>query len=333
MAKKKEVVEETPVDLSQYRQIHKETSAASSSTLLDSIKNLSKRTIALIVLAVVVVIACIFALTNNKSSKTSYTSSLSDGNTTLVTGDVTITKQGFYEYLLKAYGADEVLNQAYNAIADKEITDEKDIDAAVKDYENDIKSYMGSLKSYADTMGYSSVKDLRNTYIIPEAKKGLLQKKYLTDNFTTVCSTYQVTYLKQITYEKESQALKAIKNSTDKTAFNKIYKEKSGSDLGMVTSKTTSLDENITAILGDLSAITEDGVYSEAVKLSDETYAVFYVYNTDKEKNQDAIIETLANNSDVQEDIEAAYLKQYNFTVNDKKIKEEIKKNHSSFIN
>ncbi|MBO6047099.1 MAG: hypothetical protein J6P61_05015 [Erysipelotrichaceae bacterium] len=332
MAKKTEVTEKS-VDMSQYRRIQRETETKTTTSFIDRIKGLSKRTISIIAVAVVVVIAAIVLLTGKGKSTTAYTSQLSDGKTTICTGDVTITKQGYYEYLLKNYGADEVVNTAYNTVAEKEIDDKDALKKKIKELKKDIKSYMGSLDSYASAMGYDSAKELEEKYIKPQALASLLNDKYLKDNFDTVCSTYKVTFIKQVTFEKESDAVKAIKKATTKKKFDEIFNDSKGTDLGIVTTKTSSLDEKLSDILGDLSKISEDGTYSEVVKLSTDQYAVLYIYNTNKEKHKDDITTSLAANTDIAEEIEAYYLKKYKFSVKDKGIREEIKKNHSSYIN
>ena len=48
-----------------------------------------------------------------------------------------MTKKGLYEYLLDNYGANEVLNEAYNKITAK-VTDQDAIDAKVKEQKNPV---------------------------------------------------------------------------------------------------------------------------------------------------------------------------------------------------
>ena len=70
----------------------------------------------------------------------------------------------------------------------------------------------------------------------------------------------------------------------------------------------------------------------EAVKLSTGKYAVVYVYNTDKNAQKNDIVENLLNLGDVKTDIESYYLKKYKFTVEDKKVKKQIKKISSKYV-
>lgn len=318
MADKKD---KTVQDPSTYKRIHKEEVKHEKQPLFTR-----NRVLALLVI-VCVICGIFFFTTNSKSDK--YTSKVSTGSTKIVTGDVTVTKQGFYEYLLKQSGSNKTIEKAYALIADELITDKKAIDKKVKELEDTYKSYMGSVKAYATAMGYDSVDDFEKNQVIPSAKESLLATKYLKDNYAQACKDYQVAYLMQVSYEKESDALKAIKKYTTKKEFKKI---KNVSDLGCVTKNTSTLDKNITSMLSTLSTTTKDGVYSKAVRLSTGEYAVLFIYNTDKKKNKDTITDSLASDTNVQDDIKAYYLKKYNFTVYDKQLKKEIEKSHSTYL-
>ena len=80
------------------------------------------------------------------------------------------------------------------------------------------------------------------------------------------------------------------------------------------------------------TSLKTDGVYKEAVKLSTGKYAVVYVYNTDKSAQKNDIVKNLLNLGDVKTDIESYYLKKYKFTVEDEKVKKQIKKISSKYV-
>lgn len=94
-------------------------------------------------------------------------SSVKDGSTEVISGDVSVTKKGLYEYLLDNYGANEVLNEAYNKITAKEITDQDAIDAKVKEQKNRYAEYSGSFETYAKNQGYSDAKAFENEVVVP----------------------------------------------------------------------------------------------------------------------------------------------------------------------
>lgn len=256
-----------------------------------------------------------------------YSVKVSDSDKVIVSGsELNITKQDYFDYLLKTSGANEVLDEVLLSIADKELTDQKAIDKQVKEEEKTYEQYAdGGLDKYAKSLGYSSKDDFVNEKIVPVVKLNMLIKKYIEENLETMISEYQVVSFKKIVVDKESAALAIIKEATTKEAFDKKLKEAgtNGEDAGIVT-KNSSLDDNLKKKLKDLSKLDKDGVYSEAIKLSDDKYAVVYVYDTDH-KNKDDLIEALANDSNAKEDVEAKYLKKYHFTVNDDKLAKEIK--------
>lgn len=267
-------------------------------------------------------------------SSSDYSVKVSDSSTTLISGEgISITKQDYFEHLLNTYGSNQVLNDALTAIADKEITNKDEINKLLKERENNYAQYAdGNLEEYAKSLGYASQEEYVNEALLPDVKQELLRNKYIKDNFKTLLTEYHVTRFKKIVVEKESTALSIIKASTNKEEFDKQMTKYSDSaeDVGIVT-KNTTLDENLLKKLETLSKITKDGIYKEAIKLSDGTYAVIFVYDTAKEK-QDEYITALTSDQGIQETIEGTYLKKYNFKVNDSKLKDEIKKISSQYI-
>lgn len=267
-------------------------------------------------------------------SQSSYNVKVSDDSEVLVsTSEMNVTKQGYFEYLLDQYGSNEVLNQALNTIADKEVTDTDAIEKLLQERINDYAKYAdGDIEKYAKSLGYDSKDDYVDKVLRLSVKVELLRNKYIEENLKNLISEYQVTSFKKIIVEKESEALALIKESTSEDIFDQKLKNagNKGEDAGIVT-KESSLDDNLKTALEKLSALKEDGVYSEAIKLSDDTYAVVYVYNTAHQNTQD-IINALTKITDLQDKITGIYLKKYNFEVHDKKIKADIKKLSSEYI-
>ncbi|MCD7809694.1 MAG: hypothetical protein LUH02_10140 [Erysipelotrichaceae bacterium] len=267
-------------------------------------------------------------------SSSSYSVQVSDADSVLVSDStLKVTKQGFYEYLLDSYGANEVLVEALTKIADIELTDEDELNELVEEIKEEYASYTDDdLSVYASYMGYDDVDEYVDQIIVPSAKQELLRKHYITDNLDAMVEEYSVCSFKKIVVEKESEALNIISEATDEEAFDALMEEYSddAEDAGMVT-KNSTLDDNLVEIIDELSAVEQDGVYSSAIKLSDDTYAVLYLYDTDH-SNTDDIIDTLSSDSDVQEYIEGIYLKKYNFDVYDSKIKAAIEEISDQYL-
>lgn len=267
-------------------------------------------------------------------SSPSYSVQVSDGDSVLVSDStLKVTKQGFFEYLVDYYGANEVLVEALTKIADIELTDEDELNDLVEEIKEEYASYTDDdLSVYASYMGYDDVDEYVEQIIVPSAKQELLREHYITDNLEAMIEEYSVCSFKKIVVEKESEALNIISEATDEDAFDELMEEYSddAEDAGMVT-KNSTLDDNLIDILDELSAVEEDGVYSSAIKLSDDTYAVLYLYDTDHSNSED-IVDTLSSDSDVQEYVEGIYLKKYNFDVYDSKIKAAIEEISDQYL-
>lgn len=78
-------------------------------------------------------------------------SKVSDADKELVSGSqLKITKQDFFEYLLDNGGTTEIVKEVLTTIADKEVTDQSELDALVKQREEDYAKYAdGNLEKYA----------------------------------------------------------------------------------------------------------------------------------------------------------------------------------------
>lgn len=314
--------------MAEYKQIHKVEVEKKPFKL-------TKKMIALLVIAIVLVVGVITAYIVT-ADKDGYTSSVQNSSSEVISGDVSVTKKGLYEYLLDNYGANEVLNEAYNKITAKEITDKDAINTKVKELKQRYAEYSGSFETYAKNQGYSDAKTFEKEVIVPEAKSDLLEEKFLDTKFNDVCKKYNVSYLKIVEYSKESEALKALKTVTSADAMNTLMNANTSSstDLGFVCSKssTTTVDKKIIKALSKFTSLKTDSVYKEAVKLSTGKYAVVYVYNTDKSAQKNDIVKNLLNLGDVKTDIETYYLKKYKFTVDDEKVKKQIKKISSKYV-
>ena len=245
------------------------------------------------------------------SSDSGYSVKVSKSDDAMITGsELKMTKQDYFNQLLDQYGAQQVLSEALTTIADKEVTDQEEINKLVAEREKTYaKNANGDLEKYAKSLGYDSKEEYSQEVLVPDVKQELLRNKYIKENLEKMIKDYQVVSFKKIVVTKESEALTIIKESTSAEIFDKKLKDAgtNGEDAGIVT-KNSTLDDNLKSQLSQLSAVNKDGVYSEAIKLSDDSYAVLYLYNTDH-KNTDELINKLTSDGDVQKEIEGIYLK------------------------
>jgi len=269
------------------------------------------------------------------SNANKYNVSVNDGKEVLISGDkIEISKNDYFEKLLDQYGAGEVMRTALTEIANKEITDESQIEELIKKRKETYAKYSSDgLSGYAKMLGYSTEDEFVEDALVPDAKQELLRNQYIDKNFDEYIEKYQVCSLKMITVDTESAASEIIKNATTEKKFDKqMEKNKDNSqDAGIVHKNSSALDDNLKTLLKDLSAITKDGVYEKAIKLSTGKYAVVYLYDTNH-KNKDDIINSLTNILELQNEIEGIYLKKYNFVIHDKEIKNAVKKISEEYI-
>ena len=259
----------------------------------------------------------------------SYVTHVKDGDSAVVkTGDVTITKDDLYEYFLDNDGLNMTLNSAINYVADQEITGEDAINSKVEELKQQYLQYAGTsdLETYAKDAGYESENDFVKQILEPNAKIQLLQEKYVEDNFKSLVKEYKVKYL---TVDTESQALKIIKDCTSEESFTNYFNENSGTDAGLVTKESSSVDSKI---IKKLDKFTKDGIYAKAIKTSESKYAIVWVYNTDKSNLKDEIKKSLTSISNFSTKCETSYLRKYNFDVYEPSIKKKIKKSSKNYF-
>lgn len=269
-------------------------------------------------------------------STSNYSVKISNGNDTIISqGDFKITKQDYFEYLLDSYGGSQVLQEALLSIADQEKLDSEALNKKIEEKKTSFAQYYDNdLSKAAKAYGYESEEDYINQQIIPACKIALLEENYIKENLDHLLDEYQVCRLKKIIVDKESTALSLIKKATSEDAFDQLMNDeeyKSNAEDADIVTKNSSLDDNLKDKLDELCAIDKDGVYSKAIKLSDDSYAVIYLYDTAKKDKQE-YIDTLASDSHIQEEVDGAYLKKYHFTVNDSALKNQIKEISDQYI-
>ena len=232
----------------------------------------------------------------------SYVTHVKDGDSEVVkTGDVTITKDDLYEYFLDNDGLNMTLNSAINYVADQEITDEDAINSKVEELKQQYLQYASTsdLETYAKDAGYESEDDFVKQILEPNAKIQLLQEKFV------------------------------IKDCTSEESFTNYFNENSGTDAGLVTKESSSVDSKI---IKKLDKFTKDGIYAKAIKTSESKYAIVWVYNTDKSNLKDEIKESLTSISNFSTKCETSYLRKYNFDVYEPSIKKKIKKSSKDYF-
>lgn len=254
------------------------------------------------------------------SSAITYSSEVSNGDKAVITiGDTKITNNEIYHHLLKQFGSSEVLSLALTYIADQEVTDKEAIKTKVDEKVASTKESLttSSLDEVAKQYGFKNEQEYIDKIITVGVKQDLLKEKYIDKNYNDLIKEYKVKYLKVITVDTESGALSLIDKVKDGADFDTVMTENSGSDVGIVTTKSTNVDSKI---IEKLDKFTKDGIYNKVIKTSESKYAVIYVYNSDKSKIKDDVKSGLASVSEMSAKMESYYLKQYNFDIYEEEI-------------
>ena len=266
------------------------------------------------------------------SSAINYTSEVSNGDKAVITiGDTKITNNEIYHHLLKQFGSSEVLSLALTYIADQEVTDKEANKTKVDEKVASTKESLTttSLDEVAKQYGFKNEQEYIDKIITVGVKQDLLKEKYIDKNYNDLIKEYKVKYLKIITVDTESGALSLIDKVKEGTDFDTVMTENSGSDIGLVTTKSTNVDSKI---IEKLDKFTKDGIYNKVIKTSESKYAVVYVYNSDKSKIKDDVKSGLASVSEMSAKMESYYLKQYNFDIYEEAIKDEIKESNKDYL-
>ncbi|MCR1961663.1 hypothetical protein CWE04_05225 [Thomasclavelia cocleata] len=266
------------------------------------------------------------------SSAINYTSEVSNGDKAVITiGDTKITNNEIYHHLLKQFGSSEVLSLALTYIADQEVTDKEAIKTKVDEKVASTKESLTttSLDEVAKQYGFKNEQEYIDKIITVGVKQDLLKEKYIDKNYNDLIKEYKVKYLKIITVDTESGALSLIDKVKEGADFDTVMTENSGSDVGIVTTKSTNVDSKI---IEKLDKFTKDGIYNKVIKTSESKYAVIYVYNSDKSKIKDDVKSGLASVSEMSAKMESYYLKQYNFDIYEEAIKDEIKESNEDYL-
>ncbi len=263
------------------------------------------------------------------SSAITYSSEVSKAVITI--GDTKITNNEIYHHLLKQFGSSEVLSLALTYIADQEVTDKEVIKTKVDEKVASTKESLttSSLDEVAKQYGFKNEQEYIDKIITVGVKQDLLKEKYIDKNYNDLIKEYKVKYLKVITVDTESGALSLIDKVKDGADFDTVMTENSGSDVGIVTTKSTNVDSKI---IEKLDKFTKDGIYNKVIKTSESKYAVIYVYNSDKSKIKDDVKSGLASVSEMSAKMESYYLKQYNFDIYEEAIKDEIKESNEDYL-
>lgn len=288
----------------------------------------------------IALVASLALLTGCQSS--TFSGQVENGSDVVLTSNdnVSLTRQDIYETLAENYGANILLNKALQIASEQEEINQEELDSRVEETVNNYSSMMGDdLDAYTkENLGYDTFEEYKEAVLIPSIRQQMMIEKYSEDNFETLATENSYRKLAWIKVADETTAMTVLGelNSGEKT-FEQAVSEystdtatsSSGGNLGVVSILSTDVDSSIANLTPQLSAIS---LYSVPVSLSDGSYAIINVIETDPNNMKEEVLEDLKQNDEITSEAEAYYLNKYNFQVNEKILAEAIKEIDEDYL-
>ncbi len=266
---------------------------------------------------------------------------LEDGDEVVVTGDkMELTKNDLLAYFLDNYGASYVLSDALNTIANNYEVDDETFQTALDERLSSYEMMGMDLDEYAEQyLGYDSFAAYQSEVLEPNVRLELMFKNYISEHFDELAADHDFRKLRMIVVADQQTAMTVLGEiNTEEKTFEEAAKEYStdtaskdnGGDIGVVSDLSTgSVDDAIIRLLSGLTAVS---LYSTPVALDSGSYAVLDVVETELENMKDEALETLQNSEVINQQVQAHFLKENQFTVYESTVKENIKAQYPDFI-
>lgn len=258
---------------------------------------------------------------------------LKNGSDVIMTvGNKSFTKGEAYEMLMNSGGSDQVYTDATEYIAKQEIevTDEmkESAQSTLDTYKN---MYGEQFPDYLENMGQTEDEYLDS--LILNLQKDELKKKYISDNFESICKKYnpiQTIVLSFTTEEDASKALSSLKdgNKAPSTAASENNSTSSGI-MEVVTIDTTTYDS---AALSVIRTASPDDGWIQVPSSDGATIYVLRVVSNTPEDFKDAAITSLSNNETLKAASEDYFFRKYNFHVYDISIYNGLKESNPDIL-
>lgn len=255
---------------------------------------------------------------------------LKDANTTLITvGNTNITKGQLYQTMRSLSGETTAVNKAIEIIAEKEVEANEDLETEAKEYLKSMDEMFGG--SYLSLIGMEE-EEFLNDYIL-KLKEDELVKKYISESYNVLVSTYspvRATVLSFTTEEDANGALSALKDgSMTPTEVVKEFDSTSTGNPELITINTTSYDAEATALVRSNS---KDDGWAKVANAAGDRFYVIRVEENDAEALREEFSESMLNNSTIREQSTAHYLSKYQFHIYDIDILNDLKTNNPTYV-
>lgn len=268
---------------------------------------------------------------------------LSDKKTVLFSlGKTKVTKQDFYNEMLKADKGMSVVNLATSYIVDKEVTTTPAMEAEAQKQLDDYKEELGEkFEESVISAGYASVDEFYN-FLLNNVKSDHLSEAYIDNNWDALVKEYSPKKARIMCFNTSdsvtlddcrAKAQAAIEEVRGGASFATVA-AKYGSDSSLAneklyTSKDTALDVNVAQVISTATAPTVSDV---TVNSSASSCYVVQITVTNDQQLKEDFVEYLKKQSSFSDNINKFYFEKYGFRVYDITTYNLLKENYSNYL-
>lgn len=278
---------------------------------------------------ILVLVACMLLLVGCSDA----TAKITNGSETVVTvGDQSYTREELYNFMTNYGGSYYAIVNAQKTILDTEVpvTDEmiSSVDSTLELYSQMMGSYF---ETYLQSQGFAGSEQYREV-LIQNEQLNELYKKYVEANYDSLSSTFapkKIQLMKFGTEEEANTALQAVKDGNDFATVAQENKSTVDGAAQLVTS--TSSFETVVQYAINTQAV---GELSEVIGNDDKTaYYVLKVLSTDAAELKEEAIPVIATAETIADQSIQYYFKEYNFTVYDINLYNQLQQSYSDLLN
>lgn len=278
---------------------------------------------------ILVLAACMLLLVGCSDA----TAKITNGSETVVTvGDQSYTREDLYNFMTNYGGSYYAVVNAQKTILDAEVpvTDEmiSSVDSTLDLYSQMMGSYF---ETYLQSQGFAGSEQYREI-LIQNEQLNELYKKYVEANYDSLSSTFapkKIQLMKFATEEEANTALQAVKDGNDFATVAQENKSTIDGAAQLVTS--TSSFETVVQYAINTQAV---GELSEVIGNDNKTaYYVLKVLSTDAAELKEEAIPVIATAETIANQSIQYYFKEYNFTVYDINLYNQLQQSYSDLLN
>lgn len=278
---------------------------------------------------ILILAACMLLLAGCSDASANIT----NGNEAVVTmGEANYTRQELYNFMSNYGGSYYAVVNAQKTILDTEVpvTDDmiSSVDATLELYNQMMGSYF---ETYLQSQGFSGTEQYREI-LIQNEQLTELYKKYVDANYDSLSATFAPKKIQLMKFGTEDEANNALQSVKDGADFATVAQENNSSVDGaeqLVTS-TSSFETVVQYAINTQAA----GELSEVIGNDDKTaYYIVKVVTTDANELKEEAVPVIAGADTIADQTIQYYFKEYNFTVYDINLYNQLQQSYSDLLN